>query len=208
MDDGSHQKYGKYDLFASPAYKRINVDCVDNYEEIDSDIFKPVPKISDEAPKLPDPFSLGLGLNEEGPESLTDSINAVFLSNEGAGASSRTAKRASNFLQLAAEHDKLKQQLRELTERLERAEKRTNALDCQHSRATATSLAPELPRDHLPTTSTSRPSVESTRSTSSGSRGIQPTSRVSNEYLSGCCGLHERQGSQAGAPRQYQANKI
>lgn len=43
-------------------------------------MFKPVPKIPNEVPTLPDPLSFGLGTNDDGSESLADTIEAVFLS--------------------------------------------------------------------------------------------------------------------------------
>jgi len=202
MDDGNHQNWNRDEWESLKAGAPS-----DNYEEIDADMFKPVPKIPDEVPMLPDPSSLGLGLNDGVSDSLADSIDAVFFSNEGAGASSRTAKRASNILQLSAENKKLHYQLRELSERLEKVERRTHALG-HHQKGLPTEPRPSniSPKDHLPTIPTSRLSIDST------TRLTPSTSRVSNEYTSTPRPTHERQGSQStqlGSPASpYRATRI
>lgn len=124
---------------------------------------------------------------------------------EGAGTSTRTAKRASNILQLAAENNKLNNQLRELSERLERIEKRTHALNSHKDLPIETQPPRIPPKDQFPTIPTSRMSVDSTRSISSASR-------TSKEYAPTPRPSHGRQGSQSSqlglSSSPYRTNKV
>ncbi|KAF8321622.1 hypothetical protein DL93DRAFT_2072374 [Clavulina sp. PMI_390] len=63
--------------------------------------------------------------------SLSDDLDAIFLS-KAEGETSRVGKRASNVLKLAQEKEELMAKLREMTERLELAERRREALEARH----------------------------------------------------------------------------